>query len=147
MANGIFYSCYKDLMSAALNLTDGNVQLALLTSAYTPDLVNHAFWSDISANEASGTGYTAGGKAISSPTLTNNPSASPNPTCTFSGNPVSWTGLTLTFRYGVVYHNTGTATTSRLIGLFDYLTNQVITSSTFTNNWAASGNPYGILTL
>jgi len=47
-----------------------DIRLALVTSVYTPDLALHDFWNDVSANEASGTGYTAGGNALASKTLT-----------------------------------------------------------------------------
>ena len=43
-------------------------KMGLLTSSYTPSLTNHVFWSDVNANETSGTGYTAGGAALSTPT-------------------------------------------------------------------------------
>jgi hypothetical protein len=47
-----------------------DVRHALVTSAYTPDLDTHAFWSSVIANEATGTGYTANGFAVASKTLT-----------------------------------------------------------------------------
>jgi hypothetical protein len=40
--------------------------LAFVTSSYTPNLAVDNVWSDISTNEASGSGYTAGGQALTS---------------------------------------------------------------------------------
>lgn len=42
---------------------------ALLTNAYTPALGTHDYWNDVSANEVTGTGYTANGTALTSVTL------------------------------------------------------------------------------
>lgn len=46
------------------------INIALLTNAYTPNYATHAFFSDVVANEASGTGYSAGGTTLGSKTLT-----------------------------------------------------------------------------
>lgn len=46
------------------------IKMALL-AGHTPDLVNDEFWSDVSADEESGAGYTAGGETLTcSVTLT-----------------------------------------------------------------------------
>lgn len=47
-----------------------DIRMALLTSAYTPNLAAHDFFDDVVANEISGTGYTAGGVALASKTIT-----------------------------------------------------------------------------
>jgi hypothetical protein len=44
------------------------IKCALATSAYTPNLDTHAYFSDIT-NEITGTGYTAGGATLTSPTI------------------------------------------------------------------------------
>ena len=46
------------------------INIALLTNAYTPNYATHAFFSDVVANEASGTGYSAGGTTLGTKTLT-----------------------------------------------------------------------------
>lgn len=45
-------------------------KLALLKSTYTPDLTSDEFWSTVSSHEASGAGYTAGGKTLATVALT-----------------------------------------------------------------------------
>ncbi len=45
------------------------LKLAILTSSYTP-ATTHQYFSDVSANQVTGTGYTAGGTAVSSKTNT-----------------------------------------------------------------------------
>lgn len=62
---------YQATIDQALqgNVTWGtSCKMALLTSSYTPNLSTHVHLSDVNANETSGTGYTAGGVALASPT-------------------------------------------------------------------------------
>lgn len=58
--------------SDAIVLATDVIKLALMATAYTPaaDLTGIAVYSDISASEASGTGYTAGGITVPSPAMT-----------------------------------------------------------------------------
>ncbi len=53
-----------------------DIRHALVQAAYTPDLDAHDFFNDVVANEASGTGYTAGGFALASKTLVATPANS-----------------------------------------------------------------------
>jgi hypothetical protein len=46
------------------------INIALVTSSYTPNLATHDFWDDVVANEVSGTGYTANGATLGSKTIT-----------------------------------------------------------------------------
>ena len=48
----------------AIDLDTEGLTLALLTSAYVPNGATDTLWSGISANQVSGTGYTAGGEAV-----------------------------------------------------------------------------------
>lgn len=56
----------------AIVLSTDVLKLALMATAYTPgaDLTGVAVYSDISASEASGTGYVAGGITVPSPAMT-----------------------------------------------------------------------------
>lgn len=53
-----------------IDLVGDSLKFMLLTSSYTPSLAVDAVYSDISANEISGTGYTATGQAVSGNTST-----------------------------------------------------------------------------
>jgi hypothetical protein len=46
------------------------INVALVTSSYTPNLNTHDFWDDVVANEVSGGGYTTNGYALASKTAT-----------------------------------------------------------------------------
>lgn len=66
--NVILFGKNKDDMRIN-DIIGASVKLALLTSAYTPDVTvtGHSLWSEVSANEiAAGSGYSAGGIALTS---------------------------------------------------------------------------------
>lgn len=54
----------------AFDYLSDDLRMALVGSAYTPNADTHDFWDDVSANEISGTGYSAGGQALASKTVT-----------------------------------------------------------------------------
>jgi hypothetical protein len=114
---------------AQINLGSNTFKVALLTSSYTPARDTDQYWSDISANEASGTGYTAGGQALSGVAWTKD--ATNHRSVLTATNP-SWSSTTITFRYAVVYKSTGTASTSPLVSYADFGSNQSATNGTVT---------------
>lgn len=121
----VFYGSYKGSLVDQADVVDWDdnstttVKIALVTSAYTPAVDTHDFWNDVSANEVSGTNYTAGGNAVANKTVTG-PSSG---TITVdSDDPATWSqdaGGFSNARYAILYKDTGTATTSPLIGYYD----------------------------
>jgi hypothetical protein len=94
----------------------GTLKLAIVTATYSVDQNLHDFFNDIT-NEVTGTGYTAGGNACASPTWTG-PDGSG--VLTFdSSDPATWSQNAAGFSNGrraILYYDTGTASTSRLVG-------------------------------
>lgn len=66
----LYANVYDQAFQKKIDLVNDSIKMALLTSSYTPNLGTDAFWSAVSANEASGTGYTTGGIALASKTHT-----------------------------------------------------------------------------
>ena len=97
----------------------GTLRVALVTSAYTPNQNTDDFWNDVSANEVSGTNYTAGGNAAASPTYTMSGAGLE----TFdASDPATWAQDAAGFsnaRRAILYYDTGTASTSRLVAYSD----------------------------
>ena len=120
--------------SAPVVWSSDTIKVALLSNAHTPNQATHDFFDDVSANEITGTGYTAGGVTLASKT-----SAVTSHTAALDAADTQWTGSTLTARYAVIYQLTGTASTSKLIGLVDFGADVSTTSGTFTITWAAAG--------
>jgi hypothetical protein len=112
------------------------IKVALLTSTYTPDQDAHDNFDDVSAYEVTGTGYTAGGKALtlSDPTV----DAATNET-RMDADDVQWTDSTITARYAVVYYASGTPSTSTLIAYVDFGEDVSSSGAAFDIAWAASG--------
>lgn len=121
MAAGTFTLYSKNKHKISINdLTAATVKIALLTSAYTPDVTvtGHSVLVDVSANEiAAGFGYTAGGLALSSLLATAITGG-----YKFSSANAVWTpsgGSIPAWRYGVMYvSGTLWGLTSPLVGYF-----------------------------
>lgn len=114
------------------------LKIALVTSAYTPS-AEHGIWGDVSANEvATGSGYTTGGATLAGVTY-----ARSGGTVTLDSTDPSWTTLTKTFRYGVLYANvTRNTIVNPLIAyiLFDSTpADVVVTATTWTIVWSSAG--------
>lgn len=72
MATGTFHffgNGRKFLTNGALDLDTNTFNVSLHTASYSPNKDTHDYFDDVT-NEVSGTGYTAGGQALSSKTLT-----------------------------------------------------------------------------
>lgn len=97
------------------------IKIALLTSTASPNQDSNQYWSDLNANEVSGTGYSAGGIALSSKTLTYD---SASKTVRLKCADAVFSSVTLTnARYAVIYKDTGSASTSPLLGYVIFVGN------------------------
>lgn len=65
----LYGKAYQRLLAGDVNVLSDTLKMALVQAAHTPDLDAHDYFNDIT-NEASGTGYTAGGQALASKTVT-----------------------------------------------------------------------------
>lgn len=108
MAAGAFipYTVNLDaLVSGGVDLDSDTIVCALLTSSYTPGRTTHSAWSDASAAEVSGGGYTAGGVALTGKTVTHS-----GGTVTFDADDaVIGAAVTATAKYAVLVRRAGGA--------------------------------------
>lgn len=65
-----YANAHDQAYSGNINWASDSIKCALLGAGYTPNLTTHVHWSDVSASEASGTGYSAGGVALGTKTHT-----------------------------------------------------------------------------
>lgn len=127
---------YTSAFTKKMDLSADTIKVMLCTSSYAPDQDTHQYKSSVT-NEVSGTGYTAGGVILSSPTLTYTGSTN---TLAIDGGDVSWPSSTLTARYAVVYDSTpGTDATRPLLMYVDFGADVSTTSGTLTITWDAAG--------
>lgn len=104
----------RQLNGNAVSLTTGGVKVMITTSGYVPDQNLHDFKDDVT-NEVSGTGYTAGGEVLVNPVLT----LSTLGQLVFDADDITLASSAAGFSNGfnlVFYFNTGSASTSGLIG-------------------------------
>jgi hypothetical protein len=113
-------------------LTD-TIKVSLHTASYTPNAATHDFYNDVTNELGSGNGYTTGGEALASKTVGSVALG------TIDAADVTWTfTASKTFRYAVVYKDTGTASTSPLICYVDFGAD-ITVAVPFTLQWNASG--------
>ena len=115
-------------------LTD-TIKNSLHTVTFVPDQDAHDFFND-ATNEISGTGYTAGGVTLGSKTLTYDTATNET---RLDAADSSWTTASFTARIAVVYKDTGTGSTSPLMGYVDFGGDETVASGTFTIQWDATG--------
>lgn len=93
------------------------IKMMLVTNTYVPSATGHATKSSVT-NEVTGTGYTAGGATLTSPTVVDTAG-----TVAFDAADITWAQNAAGFsnaRHGVIYKDTGSAATSTLIGWIDF---------------------------
>lgn len=131
------YNKFKlEALKGSIDLSTDTIKVMLLTSSYTPNIDTHLFIDDVSANQITGTGYTAGGATIANPTVTQDNTDNEG---VFDGDDVTWSDSTLTARYAVIYKDTGTPSTSPVIAYIDFGSDKSSAGGEFTVSWDAEG--------
>jgi hypothetical protein len=114
-------------------LTD-TIDVMLLTGS-TYDATDE-FVSDVNSDEITGTGYTAGGATLATPTSSYDAGTN---TWSFGFDDPTWATATFSTTAAVVYKNTGTASTSPVIGYIDFGGAQAPAGVDFTLHVNAAG--------
>src|SRR3954469_1416743 len=102
MASLNYDSCIDDVVRGNISFATDTFKAMIVTSAYTPNKGTHTKRSDVT-NEVTGTGYTAGGVAITA-TPTKDTT---NHRIDITFSDPSWAGSTITGRALVVYKSRG----------------------------------------
>lgn len=131
-----YTTAFKNALTAAANSawdwdTD-TIKCSLHTSSYAVNQNTDLFWNT-ATNEVTSSGYTTGGI-----TLTAAASVASN-VAQFTASAITWTAVTFTTRYAVIYKSTGTSTTSPLIAYIDFGADQTVSGANFTITFDATG--------
>lgn len=131
---------YGQLIAKAFNKEvdwdSDTIKVMLVSSAYSPNQDTHAYKSDVTG-EITGTGYTAGGQALTSKTTTYDAA---NNVTVLDAADVSWANSTVTARYAVVYDDSGATDAAKaLIGYLDFGSDQSSSNGAFAVTWDATG--------
>ena len=127
-ASLVYDSYLHDVFTGAIASTD-TYKCALVTSAYTENKATHTKFSDVTG-EVSGTGYTAGGATVV-PTFVKDTT---NHRLTVTFPQTTWPSSTITARKAICYKATGTASTSPLVFVNDFVSDVTTSNGTFTLN-------------
>ena len=112
------------------------IQCTLHTATYSFDQDAHDFFND-ATNEITGTGYTAGGVALSGKSLTYDTGTNE---VRLDANDAAWTGATFTARHATTWKNTaGASSTDPLLTNVDFGADESVASGNFSVQWAADG--------
>ena len=131
----IYNSFKQKIQDGSLDLDTQTIKVALVTSAYTPDQDLHEDFADIT-NEATGTGYTAGGAALANKAVTKDNTDNEG---VFDADDVTWASSTITARGAIIYYSSGTPATSWLIAYIDFGSDKSSNNGNFTISWNAEG--------
>ncbi len=112
-----------------------SIRCTLHAATYVPAKTTHDFVDDLGATEITGTGYTAGGVALTNKTLTIASSV-----IIGDADDAVWPASTLTARYAVVSNRTPTtAATQPLIGYQNFGADVSSSGGEFRVAWSANG--------
>lgn len=112
----------------------GTPKAMLVSAAYVLNQDTHDFIDDVSANEVTGTGVSAGGVTLSSVTTTLDGASN-----TVKLDAADITGISATFCYVVVYVDTGTASTSPVVSITDMSEGDAVDAVWTGVVWGANG--------
>lgn len=137
--NQTFYTKFKSNISSPVEIvatTPGVLKIALLEFTHVPDLDVHDFWNDVSGDEIPATGgYTAGGKTITTLAATE-----VSGTAVLTGDMVTWTNLTASWGFAMLYLDTGTPSTSRLVCMLQWDEERVWPGVDYSLVWPSAAN-------
>lgn len=95
----------------------GTLKMMFVDAAHTPDQDVNDYINDVSANEAAGTSYPTGGIALTGVTVTFDATTN---TITVDADDITTAGLSVSARWGYIYVDTGTASTSPIRAYTDF---------------------------
>lgn len=128
MASLIYNSYFDDLAKGSIDMDTDTFKCMLVTSSYTPDKDTHLKRSSVT-NEITGTGYTAGGTAVTW-TLTKDTT---NDREDMTPSNPSWSTATITARGAVIYKSRGGASSAdELVAYVDFGADITSTAATFS---------------
>jgi hypothetical protein len=119
--NYLCTSFKSELLQAVHNFASHTFKMALFTNSATLDATTTAYST---ANEVSGTGYSAGGATVTSITINTS-----GTTAFIDFADVSFANSTITARGALLYNSSAS---DKAIAVFDFGADQASSSSTFT---------------
>lgn len=143
MANGVYNYFKAGIQTGTFDLDatgNGAVWVALVNNSYTFSADHNFVGEFIGTYQVSGSGYTSGGVALSSPHVYKDDTADYG---AFRGSNVLWASSTITAKGAVLYRSSGSGFASDgLICYVDFGSDYTSSNGTFTIQWNASAIVY-----
>lgn len=140
MANLIFNYFKKAVLQGTWNIGANSppIYCALVNNSYSPNIDTDLFVGQfIGTYEVAGSGYTAGGKAVSSPNIQQDDTLNQG---VLQATDIMWANVSVTARGAVLYGSSGAGfAADPLIAYIDFVTDQAAVNGTFLIDWAAAG--------
>ena len=130
MASGIYNRFKANLMNKVVDLEADTIKVMLLSNSHS-FTATHNVIGDVSGNEASGTGYTAGGATLGSKAVTQ------AATTKWDAADTTWASSTITAYHAVIWDDT--VATDDLIASIDFGGAQSSNNGDFTIQWHTDG--------
>jgi len=128
MSSGVYNRFKANLMNKEVDLEADTIKVALYNNTHVFTATDNVYTA---TDEITGTGYTAGGAALASKTVTQ------AATTKFDAADTEWTTATITAYHAVIYDDTHA--TNDLIANIDFGGAQTSTAGTFKIQWHADG--------
>ena len=129
-ASGVYDGFMYDLAAKAVDMDTDTFKVALLDNNHTFTAADDT-WANVSANEVSGTGYTAGGGTIDNPAITE------AVTFKWDADDETWTITgSMSAYHAVIYDTTNS---DSLVCSIDFGGIKTVTDGDFKIQWNASG--------
>jgi len=107
----------EKISNKEIDFDTDTIKIMLCSDSYLVSQDNDEYKSDVT-NEVSGTGYTAGGETLTGKSIEY--ASGDSKVVTLYASAIEWRNITATFRYAVIYCDTGTDSTSALISYIDF---------------------------
>jgi hypothetical protein len=132
MANFIYNEFKEYMADNTIDLDGDTFNISLHGSNFVADS-SHNQWSDITATQTSGTGYSDGGTSLSNVTWTRSGGV-----IEFDSDDPSWTTATFSADWAVLRSVSGTGS-GYLVGAWDFGGSESVSGGTFTVQVNAAG--------
>ena len=133
MASGIYNRWKANVMNKVVDMEADTIKVMLLDNTHTFN-ADHDVIGDVSANEISGTGYSAGGATLANKTVTQDDT---NDRAVFDADDSQWTTATFDAYHAVIWDDT--VATDDLICSIDFGGIKSVVAGTFTIQWNSGG--------
>ncbi len=127
-------NAYRAAAMQGLDLTSVTLKVALMSASYDGTIDTDTF---ANTYEVSGTGYTAGGVTVTTPTVTTDDT---NDRALFDADDAAWDPITVTTQFAVLYvDDTGSTFDQLLIAVYDNGSTVSPSAGPLTVQWDSLG--------